>query len=255
MLDGIKRWLTGAAPVVAPGFEGIAAWAAGAQHSFRSVQEDGFVIDGRLGSTLWRLEWGPSQRPYFSGHELRLRAEPGVEADLQLVVMSRALQEQLEKTLFEQYVEDVQTRIDNETPPEMRWLVMFPKLPGSEMGVLREAYVAVGNAKSWLQAWLQGDLSAALAAHPAASPDPLVLMLGRGRLMLRTVLAVPTVPQLQRCLLLFETALRAAHRVQTDNPDGLPAPSGQGGNGGNCDSTGWGASTARGGLDGPASKP
>ena len=89
----------------------------------------------------WRLEWGPSQRPYIQGHELRLRAEMGLAPDLQLVLMNRALQETMEKAVFDQYVEGVQTRIDNQTPPEMRWLVMFPKLSGSEMGALRERYV------------------------------------------------------------------------------------------------------------------
>ncbi len=223
VLDSIKRWLSGAsASGSVAGYEGIAAWAQGAQYAFRGVQDEGFVIDGRLGTTPWRLEWGPSQRTYFTGHELRLRAEPGVEADLQLLVLTRALQERLERTLFDQYVEDVQTRIDNETPPEMRWLVMFPKLGSSELGVLREPYVALGNGKPWLLAWLDGALSQALLARRGESADDLVLMLGRGRLMLRTPLAVPTVPELKRCLLLFETALQAAHRVQEAHPGGLP---------------------------------
>jgi len=247
MLDGIKRWFTGSQATGTAGFEGVAAWADAAQYSFRGVQGEGFVVDGRLNTSLWRLEWGPSQRPYFSGGELRLRAEPGVEADLQLLVTTRALQEQLEKSIFEQYVEDVQTRIDNQTPPEMRWLVMFPKLDGSDMGPLHEPYVALGNAKAWLLAWLQGPLSQALqvragdpTAHTGPDTDPLVLMLGRGRLMLRTSMAVPTVPEIKRCLQLFETALREATRVQAENPGGLPSPSG---------GSDWGASTTRGVLD------
>jgi len=245
MLDGIKRWLTGSQATGTAGFEGIAAWADNGQYTFRGVQGDGFVVDGRLGTHLWRLEWGPSQRPYISGFELRLRAEPGVEGDLQLLVMTRALQEQLEKSIFEQYVEDVQTRIDNQTPPEMRWLVMFPKLASSEMGPLREPYVALGNAKTWLMAWLHGPLSQALQARAADQAEPLVLMLGRGRLILRTAMAVPSVPEVKRCLQLFETALREASRVHVDNPGGLPPPSGGGD---------WSASTTRARLDSPPSK-
>ena len=80
------------------------------------MQDEGFVIDGRLGATPWRLEWGPSQRPYIQGHELRLRAEMGLASDLQLVLMNRELQETMEKAVFDQYVEGVQTRIDNQTP-------------------------------------------------------------------------------------------------------------------------------------------
>ncbi len=230
MLDGIKRWLSGSPDAGTAGYEGIVAWAKSHQSTFRGVQDDGFVIDGRLGSTAWRMEWGPSQRPYIAGHELRLRADTGVESELQLLVLSRALQEQLEKSIFEQYVEDVQTRIDNQTPPEMRWLVMFPKLQGTEMGALREQFVAVGNGKPWLQAWLKGGLSQALAVRATQSSAPLVLMIGRGRLMLRTALEEPAVPELQRVLTLFESALREARRVAADNPRGLPdssiAPSG-----------------------------
>ena len=230
MLDGIKRWLSGSPGAGHAGYESIVAWAQGQQSTFRGVQDDGFVIDGRQGSTAWRMEWGPSQRPYIAGQELRLRADTGVESELQLLVLSRALQEQLEKSIFEQYVEDVQTRIDNQTPPEMRWLVMFPKLPGAEMGVLREQFVAVGNGKPWLLAWLKGGLSQALALRATQSQAPLVLMIGRGRLMLRTALEDPTVPELQRVLTLFEAALREARRVAADNPRGLPdssiAPSG-----------------------------
>jgi hypothetical protein len=81
---------------------------------------------------------GPVAAPYIQGQELRLRSELGLASDLQVVVMNRTLQEQMEKDVFDQYVEGVQTRIDNQTPPEMRWLVMFPKLPGSDMGPLRD---------------------------------------------------------------------------------------------------------------------
>jgi hypothetical protein len=249
MIDGIKRWLSGSQSTGTAGFEDIAAWADAGHYTFRGVQDEGFVIDGRLGTSLWRLEWGPSQRPYFKGHELRLRAEPGVQAELQLLVLTRDLQEQLEKSIFEQYVEDVQTRIDNQTPPEMRWLVMFPKLGSSDMGTLRDPYVALGNAKPWLQAWLRGPLSQALQARAAEGSDPLVLMLGRGRLMLRTTLATPTLAQIKRSLQLFETALREARRVHSDPPAGLTADSAA------SSASDWAASSARGTLDDTAAKP
>ena len=41
----------------------------------------------------------------------------------------------------------------------------------------------------------------------------MVLMIGRGRLMLRTALAEPELPALQAWLRLFETAMREARRV------------------------------------------
>ncbi len=217
MLDGFKRWFSGPPAAPAQGWQAIAPWAQSRQYSFRGVQDEGFVIDGRLGATPWRLEWGPSQRPYVVGHELRLRAELGLASDLQVVLMNRRLQEAMEKAVFEQYVEGVQTRIDNQTPPEMRWLVMFPKLPGSELGALRERFVALSSVKTWLQQWIRGPLTEALMAQGVDPALPVVLMIGRGRLMLRTALDEPSVATLQAWLVLFETAIREARRVATDS--------------------------------------
>ena len=154
MLDGLKRLFSGPPAAPANDWDGIAPWAESRQFTMRAVQDEGFVVDGRLGATPWRLEWGPSQRPYIQGQELRLRSELGLASDLHLVLMNRELQESLEKSIFEQYVEGVQTRIDNQTPPEMRWLVMFPRLAGNELGVLRERYVGLASAKRWLLQWL-----------------------------------------------------------------------------------------------------
>ncbi|MCW5613131.1 MAG: hypothetical protein KIS83_21030 [Rubrivivax sp.] len=216
MLEGIKR-LFGSQPADATkGWEGVAPWAESKQYTFRGVQSEGFVIDGRLGATPWRLEWGPSHRPYIQGQELRIRSELGLSAELQVVVMNRHLQEAMEKTIFEQYVEGVQTRIDNQTPPEMRWLVMYPKLAGHEMSPLRERFVALSSIKPWLLQWLEGPLTQALAAVRIEPATPMVLMIGRGRLMLRTALADAEVESLQMWLRLFEVAMREARRVAMD---------------------------------------
>jgi hypothetical protein len=222
MLDGFKRLFTsGTTEPVAKEWEGVAPWAASRQYSFRGVQTEGFVIDGRLGATPWRLEWGPSQRPYIQGQELRLRSELGLASDLQLVLMNRVLAEQMEKDVFDQYVEGVQTRIDNQTPPEMRWLVMFPKLPGADMGALRDHYVALSSMKGWLHRWLQGPLTQAIGNLRVDPATPLVLMIGRGRLMLRTALPEADVDALQRWLRLFEAAMREARRVANDSNESI----------------------------------
>lgn len=218
MLDGLKRLFAATGGSGGPGtdWDAITPWAASRQYSFRAVQEEGFVIDGRLAGTPWRLEWGPSQRPYIQGQELRIRSELGLAPDLQLVVMNRLLQEKMEKDVFDQYVEGVQTRIDNQTPPEMRWLVMFPKLSGGEMPDLRERYVALSSVKSWLVHWLQGPVTQSLAALKLDPAAPVVLMIGRGRLMLRTPLASAELAPLQAWLRLFETAMREALRVANE---------------------------------------
>ena len=221
MLDGIKRWLGGSAKADAPQWEGVAPWAESHQYGFRSVPGEGFVIDGRLGTTPWRMEWGPSQRPYIQGQELRLRSELGLGSELQLLVMNRGLAEQMEKAIFEQYVEEVKTRMDNQTPPEMRWLVMLPKLGGAELGMLKERWMALGSQKTWLLQWLEGPLAAAVAAVSVDETVQVVLMIGRGRLMLRASQTEAQVGQLQAWLRLFETAIREARRVASDSPDSL----------------------------------
>jgi hypothetical protein len=138
-----------------------------------------------------------------------------------VVVMNVALQEKMEKDVFEQYVEGVQTRIDNQTPPEMRWLVMFPKLGDKELGDLAGRYAALASLKPWLLQWLAGPLAQALAALRVAPEVPMVLMIGRGRLMLRTALAEPELPALQQWLRLFEGAMREARRVANDSSDAI----------------------------------
>ena len=221
MLEGLKRLFSRAGTLTARDWDGVQPWAHAKQYDFRGVQSEGFVVDGRLGATPWRLEWGPSQRAYIAGRELRLRCELGLGSDLHALVMNRVLQEQMEAAVFNQYVEGVQTRIDDQTPPEMRWLVMFPKLTAGEMGNLRERYVAVASKKSWVLRWLQGPLALALASHRVNAAIPLVLMIGRGRLMLRTEMPEAEVPEIERWLRLFEVAIREAQRASHQSGDAL----------------------------------
>jgi len=216
MLASIKRLFDGA-PGAADDWPEVQAWARQRQWSLRIVREPrGFAIDGCSGSTPWRLEWGPSQRSYIHGGELRLRADLGVPRELQSLLINRELMESMERDVFDRYVEGVQTRIDTDTPAEMRWLVMYPKLAGHELKALRDSFGALGNSKPWLQEWLGGDLSAALASLPRAAAEPLVLIVARRRLSLRTAMAEPTVEALQRGVQLFDCALNAARQVAID---------------------------------------
>jgi len=219
MLQTIKRWL-GDVPPQVPGWGELTAWARAKQLTLRAVRDpEGFVLEGRAGSTAWRLEWGPSQRSYIEGAELRIRAELSVPRELQALVLNRELMDAMEKAVFDQYVEGVQTRIDTTTPPEMRWLVMFPKLTGAELRSLRDGYGALSSYKPWLQQWLAGGLTPALAALPTAAERPLVLMVARRRLSLRTALAQPEPAALDAWLRLFECALQEAQRVAIDEID------------------------------------
>jgi hypothetical protein len=219
MLDSLKRWF--ASPAEPHVWTEQAAWAQANHWDLRYVREtNGFVIDGRKGPVAWRLEWGPSQRPYIEGSELRLRAELTVPRELQVLVLSRPLMESMERDVFEQYVEGVQTRIDTETPAEMRWLVMFPKMSGSELMGLRERFGALSSFKPWLQQWLASPLRRDLGNAPVGAEQPMVLMVARRRLSLRTALAQPDVASLKSWLLVFESALCEAQRVAVDFSSG-----------------------------------
>jgi hypothetical protein len=214
MLEGIKRLFSRPAE---PGREwaGFPEWAATRDVRFRPVsgEDGGFIVEGRLGALPWRLEWGPSQRPYVEGAELRIRAELGLKSDIQALVLDRLLQANVEKAVFDEYVEGVQTRIDQQTPPEMRWLVMFPKLSGAELGALRERFAAVAPGAGWLVGWLNGPLTEALLAAPLTAGQPLALMVAKGRVTLRTAMPDPQPQDLEAWLRLFYTAVREARRM------------------------------------------
>lgn len=224
MLEALRRLLSKAPtpPDLAP----LRSWAQAHGHDLRRVHAaEGCVIEGFDGAQAWRIEWGASQRSYIAGHELRMICELGLPRDLLVLVLNRELMESLEKSAFEQYVQSVQTRIDTDTPFEVRWLVMFPKLSGAELGRLHERYAAVGSARPWLLQWLGGALGDALAAtlDDADAQEPVVLTVGRGRLTLRTAMPEPDAAALERWFALFQPALREARRIGHDGVDAADA--------------------------------
>jgi hypothetical protein len=214
MLRNLKRWWSGSA--MKPGLQGIDHWAQSKGASYRRVREDeGFVIDGSHRSVPWRIEWGPSQRPYIAGPEVRFMAELGLHRDIQALVLNRLLMESSEARVYNEYVEGVQTRVDTQTPTEIRWLVMYSKLSASELRNLGVRFGAVSSVKPWLLHWLSGLLSQALldAARALPESESFVLSVGRGRLSMRLPLGTPTGEALTHWLTLFETAMSEAQRV------------------------------------------
>jgi hypothetical protein len=136
-----------------------------------------------------------------------------VPPELQALVLNRRLQERMEKEVFEQFVEDLQTRVDACTPPEMRWLVMYTPLTGAELKTLRERWAAVANVKPWLESWLLGALSRELLALAVDPQEPVVVMIARSRLTLRLALENPSQKAVETWLRFFECCLREARRV------------------------------------------
>ncbi|HEX5683384.1 MAG TPA: hypothetical protein VFY73_05050 [Ideonella sp.] len=204
------------------GRDALQAWAESSGWTMRNSRDrDGFIIDARAGQLEGRIEWGPSQRHYMGPHELRLRGElPALSGEAHALVMPRMLLDSVEAELFNQFVGGVQTRMDEETPEEMRWLALSPKLSGALLGELKAHYAAVSNRVPWLAHWLQGPLGELLlqrALGPAEAAPPFALIVQRNRLTLRVALPEPDVASVQAAQALFAMALTQA-RVTADEP-------------------------------------
>ncbi|MFO1220870.1 MAG: hypothetical protein U1E89_21090 [Burkholderiaceae bacterium] len=225
MLDKLSRWLGGGPDPFKP--HGIEHWARAHGARYRRVRHgEGFVVEDQRQGLHWRIEWGASHRPYVNGNELRILAEMGLHRDLQALVLNRALLEHSESMVYEHYIEGVQTSIDTQTPTEIRWLVMYPKLTGAELRTLGARFGAVASVKPWLQQWLDGPLAPALlaAGQRLSEKDPFVLAIARGRLTLRVAMPVPDLDAIGRWLELFVLAARQAKQVAGEWQDSAFAP-------------------------------
>lgn len=215
MLDAFKKLIS--RPPAAPEWREVAEWAKHHQLKYkREAEGDGFVITGGMESKPWRLEWGPPQRQYIDGHELRLRMELGLSPNLQVLLISQPLLENLERQTFERYTESTQTVIDANTPEEMRWLAMFPKVPYKGAKDVRARFALVSSAQAEGASWVEGALARQLeeaAAGFLSSEPPFVMMLLRGRAYLRLQLPAPDVRVLTQAVGLFEVAVLQALRV------------------------------------------
>lgn len=189
----------------------VADWAKRCGHDFRRARGDaGFVIDGRLESKPWRIEWGPPQRSYIAGKELRVRMELDLPSHAQMLLLSRPLMDALERQTFEEFTDNVQTQIGTKTPEEMRWLVMFPKLDLAMLKAQRGRFGAVASVPAAGLAWIEGALGDALlgATERLLRYDPpFVLMTLRSRAYLRILMESPDPSAIGAALALFEVAV------------------------------------------------
>lgn len=202
-------------------------WGESRQFRLRRVRDgQGCVLEGQLALRPCRVEWGPSQRSYIEGPELRLMADlPDLPRDLVLLLLNRPLLARMEQTVYEQFVDDVQTRIDTDTPAEMRWLVMFGRAGGHELGRLRDRYGGATNLMPWLVQWLSSPLNDALAVTIDTVPaeHPVVITVKSNRLLLRTAMPQPDRQALVHWVSVYEHALREAGRMGQAWREGLAA--------------------------------
>lgn len=213
MFDALKKWASGATPKERRR-DALMDWARGQGASLREDPATGRLAGSvPSGERSWTVEWGPSQRAYVPGSELCLRSELPVPAVLQALVLDQALRAQMEREVFEAYVQDLHTRVDTRTPPEMRWLVMLPPLPPTASAALGQAYAGVASDGPWAARWVEGPVAQSLASVRTVRGEPqvpFVLMLSRGRLTLRTGLEAPEPVLLDALSTAFRAASEAA---------------------------------------------
>lgn len=193
----------------------LGAWAKREGLAFETLRsENRLVWTGHLGGMAMRMESMPPRRDYLRGYELRLRINLDLPDRLSLMVMSRWLKTRLEQQAYEGYTDKVRTTGKLNLHEESRWLALFSELGWATMAPdLWALYAVLGDRREEAQAWLEGPLTAGLLAWdvPAAGAVPLVMMLTRGCLYLRTQHDRSKVQELSRTL---ELARLASNRAQ-----------------------------------------
>lgn len=212
-----RRWFGSSRGGSSDAARGVRDWATARGHRFATIKgAEGFAVEPAGGA--WRAEWGPSQRDYIDGMELRVRADLGEAGDLQMLAATAPLVRRLERDVFEQFTEGTQTRIDDHTPEEMRWLVLYPKMPRVALGPLRERFAVLANRPAAATMWLDGELSRALAAASAWLDEatPLAIVVQRSRFVLRMDLAEPDPQTVEAAIALAVVSIAAARRVGSE---------------------------------------
>ncbi|MCZ2406995.1 MAG: hypothetical protein LC097_09730 [Burkholderiales bacterium] len=230
MLDGLRKAL-GLGPhpaAVPPGVvtpAQLAHWAAARGWRYAAADgEGGYTLEGRLGEHAWQLESGTPTRDYMQGAELRLRAELPIDPGASVMLMNRALKEELEVRAYGAITQDVQTTVTESLPQELRWLsileeVSVPHWPAS----FRQAFAVLGSrARDARQCVHAAVVAQAMHEGQAAAPGqvPLVLMLDEGSLLLRMQTLPSHLPDLEYALALFLMVAQVAmHHLPPPAPE------------------------------------
>ena len=185
MLDALRRWLNlGGAP---PGWAEFDPWADANQWTIkRTIAHDGWAMDHNPQHAGWRIEWGPAQRSFMSSHEFRIRFEVAQNSEVQALLLDRPLLARLDHEVYAQFTDNVQTRLDEETPEEMRWLV------GGVAAALKQRAEAM--------------------PIEAVSAEPFILRLARGQVVIRQAATPPRVQVLETCVAVAEAVEEALRK-------------------------------------------
>jgi hypothetical protein len=217
MLKTLRRWLKRRpAPI---DFHAIQTWSEQRGWVFKlNHTSDGFSVEPHA-DRAWRMEWGPSHRRYLGEYELRLRGDTGIDVHTFCVVMPREQLEALARELFNEYVDGVETQANDDTPEEVRWLAMAPRLGPNALGPLKELLAVVGNVKPWMQTWLAGPAGQELGVWlQAPVAPPLALIAQQGRLVMRMGMHQPDMGLITDAVHLFEVVLTEARKLGDHPP-------------------------------------
>ena len=183
MFNTLKRWLgTRDEDVDA---SAIASWAGDHGYVVHRDLEQGWVsVEGRFGQRPWQLEYGPPQRHYIEGRELRLWTELELPPAPHLLLMSRSLMDRLEILGVE--IDSVRfgpADTEAASMEEVRCVAMYAKVALAGTAGLRPHFGMVASEPIAAQAWLHGHLGDRLARFGAEALQaaPFLLMLRRGR--------------------------------------------------------------------------
>lgn len=188
-------------------------WAEQHGRDFKHVRDGtGFVVE----APHERLEWGPPQRHYLQQQELRMRIETDLPRGAEMMILTRRLADQLEREAYERLVQGQQTELRFDMPEEMRWLAALRQAPLDRWPQLGRHFVAVAAVPQQVQRWVEGEMAQQLAGavNGWLGPDaPLVLMLLRGRLYVRTEADVLDTALIDGLSSLAWTALKRAQQI------------------------------------------
>lgn len=207
----------------------LALWAGAQRWDFAFEGEpDRFVLQGQVVEHPWRLESGAPTRDYIQGTELRVRAELALSPDAHVMVINRALKEELEGRVYGAITDSLQTTVNQSLPQEMRWLSIYEELcwPQMPASFLR-AFAVVGEDLDTARHWVNAALVSQLMRDQQQVPPgqvPLVLMVSDASMALRMQSTARYLPDLEYAMALFLTAsVVATHHLPPTADDHGPS--------------------------------
>lgn len=144
----------GSRPEDEPDSRLLDGWAHSRGHQLKRVRRgEGRVIEFDCDDRRGRMEWGPSHRAYIKGRELRIRIDAGLPGQMEMMIMSRRLAQQLGGEAYQTLTSAHQTGIDVDLPEEVRWLSMLEEGAGALVGGRLCADVVFAGACAALARW------------------------------------------------------------------------------------------------------